>query len=335
MFELIYINYARDITIERPILVISKHKSIIHIQCNRLILDDFVTLMTIRKEKIFMKKTKILVPALSILALGMAASITGTVAWFSANDKVYADGIFIQTKTAQSLVISESGAAGTWASKITHTAGRVDANTPKEMEPVFNLNQNNTALAPSFVKLNTALVNPTGDTLPTYEVADNGKVYPYGSVHSDQTVVAPATPAANNPWIAGVEDTDFLKLEEYLKLDTNDSTASVNVALSLNAAASNSEFQNIDKALTVGIYVWTTNYETGEDTGGLLATVKPFSSGFASYTGNANVTPFAVTPNAKHISVYAWYDGEDQNCINANAVQHPITITLTWSVSNS
>lgn len=32
-----------------------------------------------------MKKTKILVPALAVLALGMAASVTGTVAWYSAS----------------------------------------------------------------------------------------------------------------------------------------------------------------------------------------------------------------------------------------------------------
>ena len=33
-----------------------------------------------------MKKTKILVPALSVLALGMAASVTGTVAWYSTSE---------------------------------------------------------------------------------------------------------------------------------------------------------------------------------------------------------------------------------------------------------
>ena len=52
-----------------------------------------------------MKKTKILVPALAVLALGMAASVTGTVAWFAANNVVNANGMKIQSTTPSSLAI--------------------------------------------------------------------------------------------------------------------------------------------------------------------------------------------------------------------------------------
>ena len=52
-----------------------------------------------------MKKTKILVPALAVLALGMAASVTGTVAWFAANNVVNANGMKIQSSTPSSLAI--------------------------------------------------------------------------------------------------------------------------------------------------------------------------------------------------------------------------------------
>ena len=55
-----------------------------------------------------MKKTKILVPAMAVLALGMAATVTGTVAWFSANNVVSADGMHIQSTTPASLVIGSS-----------------------------------------------------------------------------------------------------------------------------------------------------------------------------------------------------------------------------------
>ena len=55
-----------------------------------------------------MKKTKILVPALAVLALGMAASVTGTVAWFAANNVVNANGMFLKSTTPSSLVISKA-----------------------------------------------------------------------------------------------------------------------------------------------------------------------------------------------------------------------------------
>ncbi len=54
-----------------------------------------------------MKKTKILVPALAVLALGMAASVTGTVAWFAANNVVNANGMYLRSTTPSSLVISK------------------------------------------------------------------------------------------------------------------------------------------------------------------------------------------------------------------------------------
>ena len=59
-----------------------------------------------------MKKTKVIIPALGILLLSTAASVTGTVAWFSANAKVSADGMAIQAKTSESLVIDTDHAVG-------------------------------------------------------------------------------------------------------------------------------------------------------------------------------------------------------------------------------
>lgn len=64
-----------------------------------------------------MKKSKIIVPALGILVLSTAASITGTVAWFSANTNVTVTGMSVTTKTSDNIYIaannveSEFGAA--------------------------------------------------------------------------------------------------------------------------------------------------------------------------------------------------------------------------------
>ena len=56
-----------------------------------------------------MKKTKIIVPALGMLLLSTAASVTGTVAWFSANTQVTANGLQVKAKSNQTfLLIAET-----------------------------------------------------------------------------------------------------------------------------------------------------------------------------------------------------------------------------------
>ena len=55
-----------------------------------------------------MKKTKVIIPALGMLLLSTAASITGTVAWFSANQTVTASGMNISATTGGAyLVVNE------------------------------------------------------------------------------------------------------------------------------------------------------------------------------------------------------------------------------------
>lgn len=55
-----------------------------------------------------MKKTKVLVPALGILCLSMAASVTSTFAWFAANQTVFAKNMQVKSSTPASLVIGET-----------------------------------------------------------------------------------------------------------------------------------------------------------------------------------------------------------------------------------
>ena len=52
-----------------------------------------------------MKKTKIIVPALGMLLLSTAASVTGTVAWFATNSAVQANGVRLTVKSDSSFLI--------------------------------------------------------------------------------------------------------------------------------------------------------------------------------------------------------------------------------------
>ena len=53
-----------------------------------------------------MKKTKIIIPAMGLLLLGTAASVTGTVAWFSINSKVTISGMKVNTHVGSNLLIA-------------------------------------------------------------------------------------------------------------------------------------------------------------------------------------------------------------------------------------
>lgn len=52
-----------------------------------------------------MKKSKIIAPALGVLILSTAASISGTVAWFTANNSVAVTGMSVTTKVGSNLLI--------------------------------------------------------------------------------------------------------------------------------------------------------------------------------------------------------------------------------------
>ena len=58
-----------------------------------------------------MKKTKIVIPALGLLLLSTAASVTGTVAWFSANTSVNVSGMTVTTKVSGNILIATNNSS--------------------------------------------------------------------------------------------------------------------------------------------------------------------------------------------------------------------------------
>lgn len=64
-----------------------------------------------------MKKTKIVVPALAVLLLSTAASVSGTVAWFSMNTSINVDGMTVKTKVSSNLQIAEVNAEANYSNE--------------------------------------------------------------------------------------------------------------------------------------------------------------------------------------------------------------------------
>ena len=73
-----------------------------------------------------MKKSKVIIPALGVLILSTAASVTGTVAWFTANRTTHIEaGSFTVVKTSSNLALTLGSGVGTTADS---TAGTVTVN---------------------------------------------------------------------------------------------------------------------------------------------------------------------------------------------------------------
>ena len=65
-----------------------------------------------------MKKTKIIIPALGMLLLSTAASVSGTVAWFSMNNTVSVTGMTVKTKVSSNLQIADTNAEANYTDSI-------------------------------------------------------------------------------------------------------------------------------------------------------------------------------------------------------------------------
>ena len=72
-----------------------------------------------------MKKTKIIVPALAVLLLSTAASVTGTVAWFSMNNQVTVTGMTVTTNVSSNLLIAETNLEENYQESITQARSGV------------------------------------------------------------------------------------------------------------------------------------------------------------------------------------------------------------------
>ena len=64
-----------------------------------------------------MKKTKIVIPALAVLLLSTAASVSGTVAWFSMNTAINVTGMSVTTRVSSSLQIAETNAEANFSNE--------------------------------------------------------------------------------------------------------------------------------------------------------------------------------------------------------------------------
>ena len=246
-----------------------------------------------------MKKTKIIIPALGILLLSTAASVTGTVAWFAANSTVTANNMNIKaTVDSNFLAISKTSSLSAHLSTVN-------------------------------------LAAPSGEVLPTNWVDNSGYkwVTAVGTDEITATAVGGYTALtgiaeANNFGTVGTGDA----AKHYFVYDSvfvgllNDSTSAADYNLICTVTFTPSVASELNKCLTVGL-----------DVGADKAASADFDVRYVLNSAAAEATPVASTtviiPGSSlyqedtngnavgtEIKIYAFFNGDHAACTSYNAI---------------
>lgn len=249
-----------------------------------------------------MKNTRKLIPALAMLLVSAVMMSTASFAWFTMNSTVEATGMQVTAVAPASLWISQDGNA--WSSSI----NLADSNMADQLVPVRPKNGDTETQtewdAWVFEKLDSASAQ---------------KVTSTGAAPADAVYEAAVSEDNKNYFFM-----DAIKI----KLDGQDTyTAPVNVAVAVSSDDAADITDGIWRALRVAVVtedeVLVFQFDNDAD-GATEADDKinySVTAGQAAtkYTDAQNLGTFEAGGAVKDVVVYAWFDGADSDCINANA----------------
>ena len=284
-----------------------------------------------------MKKTKIIVPALGVLLLSTAASVTGTVAWFSMNNFVTAEGMNVKAKAENGIVISNAAAAnGSWRDSATslHTSTLEVKPTSTVAAATWVHSTSNDAAdentGNAYAVLTTAVDSATGagyvdeNANSEYDSATDSVYY---SMHSFY-IKSSAQAIENTLYITNVKAT----------LPTTQNSENLNKALrvlvKLNGAATAKVYSPVYAAASYSVATEAGAFDTVAKT-----TVAPINASGANgliatasqeFLANQAIPANDGTP--LQIDVYLYFEGEDPNCISNNltATLDSINVSVTF-----
>ena len=263
-----------------------------------------------------MKKTKVIIPALGLLVLSTAASVTGTVAWFSANNTVSASGMSIKAVNNSANLYIANGIVSELASvnstaPVTLSGYGVSATT---VQPVDFLKSEGTL---------SARIPATYDTQPDVNVAGTGATWTnIGTLTTNAAASMTGDYTATNYFAYG-----FVTIAR--KQETTAAFDLVAKATVKFGAAS-----ALNQAFRLGIMVDNGNWHESSDSG--IATATPEGSDGTVFTFEAGA-PIAenLADNAVHTALLvAWFEGEDENCTSNNALSLS-TNQVVWEFTSS
>ena len=253
-----------------------------------------------------MKKTKVIIPALGILLLSTAASVTGTVAWFSANNKVTATDMKVNAVAESGIVIS-NGVVPEGATAAVYSYTAAASVGQKTLKPAS-----------------------TADFSTWYQSTSDDPAHPRN--------VDPNNPQAYEE----INETNHYDIAEYrvqhnFWIRSSSPAALSSSSLKINGvtAARSLGDQDLSASLRVGIRI------EGDTNKYIYAPVAGFTESY-SVAGTTTVAPKASTVVTTstvtnipansvagiEVNIFVWFEGEDDNCISNNLKASLETLTV-------
>lgn len=308
-----------------------------------------------------MKKTKVIIPALGILLLSTAASVTGTVAWFSANQSVTATGMKVQAKAETGLLISADKAdstswANTDAALYSTAVSLVPASTNNASAWYHSqsLSADNYASNGSYSTLTSGNDSATNIHVETVNLAsasgsdaesnityqdmdgtsgyDNAKDIGYyletkfWLKSSGDAIAIDQTAnwlSIQTITLSGLSDSGTL--DASLRIGVKVGTA-FKILAPLSAATGREENTGAGTiSYNVNVSTATTTYNTTAYKGTLAADGNYKANLDSGFNGDI---PAKTTTTPTVVSIYLWFEGEDGNCKSNNIQETLDTLTV-------
>ena len=258
-----------------------------------------------------MKKSKIIAPALGVLILSTAASISGTVAWFSANNTVSVSGMALTAKSDSTfLVISNTSTLDSDVELVRNISGEL---IPSSFTTSAIVEETETVVAANswYTAVGTATDDGTAKA---------------GSYH--QLTLA----EANN--FATEDGKDYYAFDQfYIGLATGSSAVETGKGIQADVTFNAAQSSNLNKCLTVKVVYGGGNPSTAATT---QTYVYGAATGSTVRHASALQADSLITTTATLVKVYAYFDGEDANCKTENAINlDAISISINFTVNET
>ena len=251
-----------------------------------------------------MKKTKVIIPALGLLLLSTAASVSGTVAWFAMNTTVSATGMLVQAKAEEGIVIS-STANGTYAASVD-----LQETNAHELYPTSTWNCSDWYHS---VSTNPGAAND-GQAYSAVASADASQYYVSYSFFIRSSAASAITVASLN--VQSVTVTGA----------TQELSKALRVGVVFESDATNPKTAYIYGPVTGA----TASYSVHKSDDGNNAHTKAVSALAGNTVSNCTgVTSIpANTAAGTQANVYVWFEGEDAACKSDNIVANLENLTV-------
>ena len=276
------------------------------------------------------KKSKVLAAAIAIMALSTAASITGTVAWFTANNQVSVSGMNLKADVENGIVIANE----------THTS---DDHWLTEITASHNGQVESTQQA--FVATSTA-------NCSAWYHAQSASVnnHEHSGEYTTLSVTAPTeisgTGIGTTTTLGGTKNV-YLKNSFYIQTAAQTAITGQDIYLTNLAVSGNTSSPELDKALRLAVVYnstatifgvvdgFTANY--GVNGAAAVTNMAKNASGNnkVDIATNVNIPVYTTAgTNALKFDVYLYFEGEDAACKSANITATLDTLAISFKFGN-